>query len=145
MTAAKPGYPTSDGWAPPVNRRLPDFPRSNVDATGNIVEDERGDPLVTHPKTGEQVRYWAPSAYGTVLENQYNLWMFPVVLGRGKRLFEAGATPRGLRLVACRTSPSGVVMSTYEPTGDVPLGSFASAEPSAKELQRRAKLAREAA
>ena len=35
-------------------------------------------------------------------------------------------------------------MSTYVPAGDVPLGSFAQVEPSAKEVERRAKLAREA-
>jgi len=35
-------------------------------------------------------------------------------------------------------------MSTYVPAGEVQLGSFAQAEPSAKEVERRAKLAREA-
>ncbi len=43
-----------------------------------------------------------------------------------------------------RTSATGVVMSTYVPVGDVALGSFAQPEPSAQEVQRRAKLAREA-
>jgi hypothetical protein len=33
-------------------------------------------------------------------------------------------------------------MSTYVPAGDVPLGSFVQTEPSAKEVERRAKLAR---
>jgi dihydrofolate reductase len=78
------------------------------------------------------------------LIDEYNLWTFPVVLGRGKRLFEAGAKAGALRLVASQTSATGVVMSTYVPAGDVPLGSFAQAEPSAKEVERRAKLAREA-
>jgi hypothetical protein len=66
------------------------------------------------------------------------------VLGRGKRLFEAGAKAGALRLVASQASATGVVMSTYVPAGEVPLGSFAQTEPSAKELERRAKLAREA-
>lgn len=78
------------------------------------------------------------------LIDEYNVWTFPVVLGRGKRLFEAGAKPGALRLVTSRTSATGVVMSTYQPAGDVPLGSFAQAAPSAKEIERRAKLAREA-
>ena len=60
------------------------------------------------------------------------------------RLFEAGAKAGALRLVATRTSATGVVMSTYVPAGDVPLGSFVRAEPSEKEVARRAKLAREA-
>ena len=78
------------------------------------------------------------------LIDEYNVWTFPVVLGRGKRLFEAGAKPGALRLAASQTSATGVVMSTYLPAGDIPLGSFAQPEPSAKEVERRAKLAREA-
>jgi dihydrofolate reductase len=78
------------------------------------------------------------------LIDEYNLWTFPVVLGRGKRLFEAGAKAGALRLVASRTSATGVVTSTYVPAGTISPGSFAQAEPSAKELERRAKLAREA-
>lgn len=77
------------------------------------------------------------------LIDEYNLWIFPVVLGRGKRLFEAGAKPGALRLVASHASATGVVMSTYVPDGDVPTGSFAQTEPSAKELARRARLVRE--
>jgi dihydrofolate reductase len=78
------------------------------------------------------------------LIDEYNVWTFPVVLGRGKRLFEAGAKPGALRLAASQTSATGVVMNTYVPAGDIPLGSFASSEPSDKEVERRAKLAREA-
>ncbi len=79
------------------------------------------------------------------LIDEYNVWTFPVVLGRGKRLFETGAKTGALRLAASLTSTTGVVMSTYVPAGDVPLGSFAQPEPSAKEIERRARLAREAA
>ena len=78
------------------------------------------------------------------LIDEYNVWSFPIVLGRGKRLFEAGAKPGALRLAASQTSATGVVMSTYLLAGDVPRGSFAPPEPSAKEVARRAKLAREA-
>ncbi len=78
------------------------------------------------------------------LIDEFNVWTFPVVLGRGKRLFEAGVKPGALRLAETRTSGTGVVMSTYVPVGDVALGSFAQPEPSAQEVQRRAKLAREA-
>jgi dihydrofolate reductase len=78
------------------------------------------------------------------LIDEYNVWTFPVVLGRGKRLFEAGAKAGALRLAASQTSATGVVMSTYVPAGDIPPGSFAQTEPSEKELERRAKLAREA-
>ncbi len=68
------------------------------------------------------------------LIDEYNVWTYPVVLGRGKRLFSETAKPSALRLVRSQVSTTGVVMSTYVPGGDIQLGSFASAEPSEKEL-----------
>jgi dihydrofolate reductase len=76
------------------------------------------------------------------LIDEYNVWTFPLVLGRGKRLFEASAKPSALRLVNTQTSTTGVVMSRYVPAGGVQPGSFAQAEPSKKELERRARMAR---
>lgn len=77
------------------------------------------------------------------LIDEYNVWTFPVVLGRGKRLFGEAARPSALRLVRSRISTSGVVMSTYVPDGDIQPGSFASSEPSARESARRQEMANE--
>ena len=68
------------------------------------------------------------------------MWTFPLILGRGKRLFEASAKPGALRLVSTKTSNTGDDMSLYVPAGSVQPGSFAQPEPSKKELERRAKL-----
>lgn len=76
------------------------------------------------------------------LIDEYNVWTFPVVLGGGKRLFETGAKPGALRLVESQASTTGVVLNTYVPAGDVPIGSFAQTEPSEKEVERRARMAR---
>jgi dihydrofolate reductase len=75
------------------------------------------------------------------LIDEYNVWTFPVVLGRGKRLFGETAKPSALRLVRSQVSSTGVVMSTYVPEGDIRPGSFVGAEPSEKELARRNKMA----
>lgn len=75
------------------------------------------------------------------LIDEYHVWTFPVVLGGGKRLFEAGALPMGLRLLRSRCSRSGAVMSTYVPDGAIRPGSFAQLEPSALEQQRRQRMA----
>ena len=77
------------------------------------------------------------------LIDEYNVWTFPVVLGRGKRLFGETAKPFALRLVRFQVSTTGVVMSTYAPGGDVRPGSLASTKPSEKELARREKMANE--
>jgi len=78
-----------------------------------------------------------------LLIDEYNVWTFPVVLGRGKRLFSETAKPSAFRLVRSQVSTTGVVMSTYVPGGDIRPGSFPSAEPSEKELVRRKKMVNE--
>jgi dihydrofolate reductase len=54
------------------------------------------------------------------LVDEYRIWIFPVVLGEGKRLFENGVPPRGLTLVETRSTPRGVLVSTYHPAGPLP-------------------------
>jgi len=75
--------------------------------------------------------------------DRLTLITFPVVLGQGKRLFDGSEQPSGLKLVEHFVSPKGVVITSYEPAGEVPTGSFASKEPSEGELERRARIARE--
>jgi dihydrofolate reductase len=58
------------------------------------------------------------------LVDEYRLWVFPVVLGSGRRLFAEGAIPYGLRLVDSVVSSTGVVIGTYEPAGEIVTGSF---------------------
>ena len=59
------------------------------------------------------------------LVDQYRLWVFPLVIGSGKRLFSEGTVPSGLRLVDSKVSTTGVVIGTYEPAGEIDTGSFA--------------------
>jgi dihydrofolate reductase len=59
------------------------------------------------------------------LVDQYRLWVFPVVIGSGKRLFSEGTIPSGLKLVDSKVSTTGVVIGTYEPAGEIVTGSFA--------------------
>jgi dihydrofolate reductase len=65
---------------------------------------------------------------------------FPVVIGQGKRLFDGSEEPSALKLVEHFVSASGVVLTSYEPVGDVPTGTFATKEPSVEELERRKKI-----
>jgi dihydrofolate reductase len=56
------------------------------------------------------------------LVDEYRVWVVPVVLGSGKRLFENGVPPRRLSLVATRSTPNGVLLNTYRPAGLVTYG-----------------------
>jgi dihydrofolate reductase len=59
------------------------------------------------------------------LVDQYRLWVFPLVIGSGKRLFSDGTIPSALKLVNSKVSATGVVIGTYEPAGQIVTGSFA--------------------
>jgi len=74
------------------------------------------------------------------LVDELRLLIYPIALGRGKRLFGAGAQPAAFRLVRSVAAPSGVVIATYERAGAVETGSFALETPTEAELERRRRL-----
>ena len=75
---------------------------------------------------------------GAGLVDVFRVMIFPVVLGRGKRLFGEGTVPVGLELVSSRTSSTGVIMATYRTGAEIKGGSFALEDPSDAEFERRA-------
>lgn len=77
------------------------------------------------------------------LIDQFTLWTFPLVLGRGKRLFGTGAMPAALKLTDSKVSTTGVTINTYVPDGEIVTGSFALEPPTAAEMARRERMARE--
>ena len=74
------------------------------------------------------------------LIDEFWLKIFPITLGRGKRLFAEGAIPAEFKLLKVETSPSGVIIPTYARSGNIKPGSFALDVPSEAELARRQKL-----
>jgi dihydrofolate reductase len=51
------------------------------------------------------------------LIDEYRIWVHPVVLGSGKRLFKDGSDTTTLRLVDTKTTSTGVVVLSYQPAG----------------------------
>ena len=64
----------------------------------------------------------------TLLKNDLvdELWLkiYPVALGKGKRLFGDGTMPAGFELVESKVSPSGVLLAKFRRAGAVKFGSF---------------------
>lgn len=56
------------------------------------------------------------------LVDRMNLWMYPLVLGRGKRVFEGGAVPSALRLTTSRVFPNGSLQLEYAWAGEPAVG-----------------------
>lgn len=60
----------------------------------------------------------------TDLVDELRLLVYPILLGRGKRLFDDGTQPSAFRLDASKTSPNGVLTSRYVRSGEVQTGSI---------------------
>ena len=87
----------------------------------------------------------SPGLIQTLLEHdlidEYRLWIFPAVVGTGKRFFGEGTVPGAMRLVNSKVTQTGVIVTTYERTGEIDTGSFEFDEPTEAELERRKRLA----
>ena len=87
----------------------------------------------------------SPGLTQTLLEHdlidEFRMWIFPVALGTGKRLFGDRTIPVALRLVANYVSKTGVTINTYARAGEIEIGEMDFKEPTQAELERRQRLA----
>ena len=74
------------------------------------------------------------------LVDQHQMFIFPVVLGKGKRLFAESARPATLKLTDSKVFDTGVMWAAFEPAGEVQTGSFALEGPTEAEVRRRENL-----
>ena len=80
-------------------------------------------------KDGPDLIVWGSSTLTPVLlehglADEVLLLVFPVLLGTGKRIFAEGTPPRELALVSTKAVPSGVIISTYKPSGPLRTGTM---------------------
>jgi dihydrofolate reductase len=81
-----------------------------------------------------------PALLRAGLLDRLQLMIFPVVLGAGKKLFGDDTPPGGMKLVDHTVTPSGVVIATYEPTGEVQIQNPLQQEPSQREQARQERM-----
>ena len=100
--------PDSLGWGPVG------------DLGADIVEGVRG----VKSKDGPDLIVWGSSTLtslllGQGLVDEVVLFVYPVLLGRGKRFFSDSAGPRELAFVSTKVTSSGVLMNTYRLVGSL--------------------------
>ena len=100
-----------------------DGPELHVYGSGNLIQT-----LLTHD-----------------LVDEFRLKIFPITLGKGKRLFAGGSIPAGFKMTNSGISSKGVIVADYVRAGEVKTGSFGQEVPSEAERSRREKLRKEAA
>jgi dihydrofolate reductase len=111
-----------------------------TDATADVarLKQQSGPTLLTQ---GSSDLLQTLMAEGLV--DEFRLITFPVLLGRGKRLFGGDAKPSALDLKKTAVSTTGVTLGVYEPAGSVQTGSFQMQEPSELEKARQERMKRE--
>lgn len=59
----------------------------------------------------------------TLLKNdlidRMHLWVHPITIGSGKKLFAEGTKAENFKLVDSKVGPTGLILATYEPTGEL--------------------------
>ncbi len=106
----------------------------SLDALADLKRGEGPDLIVQ----GSGTLY--PQLLAAGLIDRLILMTFPVILGSGKRLFGEGTAPAAMRPVEQEVTAKGNIIATYQPDGPVETGSFGGEDPSAAELERRAKV-----
>ena len=71
---------------------------------------------------GPDLHVWGSSKLiQTLLQNDLidtmHIWIHPLVIGSGKRLFEKGVKPQGFKITDSKVTTTGVMIATYKPAG----------------------------
>jgi dihydrofolate reductase len=131
-------WPKIDDPNDPIAARLNGLPKYVASRTrttfdwrhsshvADVVRDVEGLKARTH---GEVQVHGSAGLAQTLIQHdlvdEYRLLLFPVVLGKGKRLFGAGAMPTNLTLVSATATRKGAVILVYRRGGAFKSGSFA--------------------
>ena len=111
---------------------------------GNVAKEVR----ILKEQDGPEIQvHGSGNLIQTLLKHDLvdELWLkiFPIILGRGKRLFAESTISAGFKLLESEISPSGVLVASYARAGVVKTGSFALEKPTEAEIERRKRLAAE--
>jgi dihydrofolate reductase len=116
--------------------------RNSTIITGDLAE------YVTRLKRedGPEIQvHGSPGLIQTLLDNdlidELRVWVFPVVLGSGKRLFGDGARAVALELVDSQVTKTGVTVNVYRRAGAIEPGLMGFEDPTEAEVERRRRLA----
>lgn len=95
--------------------------KKSVQIGGDVVNEIRR----LRAWDGPEIHIWGSSELlqtliAADLMDEYRFWIAPVLLGEGKRLFQNGIPPRALSLVETRSTPKGILINTYRPSGPIP-------------------------
>ncbi|MGE5042011.1 MAG: dihydrofolate reductase family protein [Candidatus Levyibacteriota bacterium] len=93
-----------------------------------ILKDVEGLKKVKEQGDRDLQVYGSGDFVQTLLKNDLvdELWLkiFPVTLGKGKKLFAEGTIPAAFTLIDSKVSPKGIIIASYKRGGEVKTGEF---------------------
>lgn len=109
---------------------------SNIEDVAKLRQGNGPDLIIQ----GSSTLYPALLAEGLI--DELTLLIYPIVIGKGKRLFGDGTGPAAFRMTSHRVTGKGTIIATYERAGAIPpLPDFAPAPAtSAREMERQRKM-----
>jgi dihydrofolate reductase len=102
------------------------------------LKQEDGPDLVTQGSTA-----LVHALFAHDLVDALSIFMVPVVLGSGKKLFADGSAPHAFTLTRSRVSPNGLIVGHYEREGGIKIGDTTRDAPSEREMARQKRMQRE--
>ncbi len=135
FAASWPNFPDKDD---PVASKLNNLPKYVVSTTLDkaewqpttiIKDDVPGEVAKLKDQYAGEIQVHGSAGLAQTLHahgliDEYRVFIEPVVLGSGKRLFEPGAEPTALRLVETKPMTKGAVLAIYQPAGRPTYGEF---------------------
>jgi dihydrofolate reductase len=98
----------------------------------SLIEGDVADALrALKAQDGPELQvHGSPNLLQTLLEHalidEFRLQIFPLVLGKGKRLFDGGTVPAGLEHVSSRVTSTGVTVASYRAGAEIRYGTYSA-------------------
>ncbi|MFM5917471.1 MAG: dihydrofolate reductase family protein [Novosphingobium sp.] len=119
-----------------LTRGTQELPWENSHRLGSIA-----DVAALKQGDGPELRIWGsgtiyPGLLSQGLIDRLRLLIYPLTLGKGKRLFGEGTPAQAMKMVHRQITDQGTIIADYEPTGTMPKGAFQGPEPATSERER---------
>jgi len=93
--------------------------KGNVEEQIKKIKQQEGPDLQVHGSAN-----FIQTLLKNDLVDEFWLKIFPLTLGKGKRLFDNGSIPARFRLIESVVTPAGVIVASYIRNGEVKTGTF---------------------
>src|SRR5215203_4695655 len=102
-----------------------------INSLEDIQQLKQDLPTDRQDSKGTDIQVWGSSKLiQLLLQNdlvdELRLFIHPLTLGNGKKLFVNGAIPAAFTLIDCTVTPGGVIMASYRRAGNVKTGTAGS-------------------